>query len=85
MALTESIEYDQIEVFGQYKAVQVRKATVIKKDGKELTRSFERYVLHPDSDISKEPAEVTAVCNAVWTTTVKDAWTAKLAADEKGI
>lgn len=85
MALTESIEYDKIEVVGQYKAVQVRKATVIKKDGKELTRSFERYVLHPDSDISKEPAEVTAVCNAVWTTTVKDAWTAKLAADEKGI
>jgi len=75
MALTESIEYDKIEVVGQYKHVQVRKATVIKKDGKELTRSFERYVLHPDSDISNEPAEVTAVCNAVWTKEVKDAWT----------
>ena len=85
MALSESIEYDKIEIVGQYKAVQVRKATVIKKDGNELTRSFERYVLHPDSDISKEPAEVTAVCNAVWTTAVKDAWTAKLAADEKGV
>jgi len=47
MALSESIEYDKIEVVGQYKAVQVRKATVIKKDGTELTRSFERYVLHP--------------------------------------
>ena len=45
MALAESIEYDKIEVVGPYKAVQVRKATVIKKDGKELTRSFERYVL----------------------------------------
>ena len=74
MALTESIEYDKIEVVGQYKAVQVRKATVIKKDGKELTRSFERYVLHPDSDISAEPAEVSAVCNAVWTDEVKEAW-----------
>jgi len=74
MALTESIEYDKIEVVGQYKAVQVRKATVIKKDDKELTRSFERYVLHPDSDISKEPAEVIAVCNAVWTDEVKEAW-----------
>ena len=74
MALSESIEYDKIEVVGQYKAVQVRKATVIKKDGKELTRSFERYVLHPDSDISAEPAEVTAVCNAVWTNEVKEAW-----------
>ncbi len=74
MALTESIEYDKIEVVGIYKHVQVRKATVIKKDGKELTRSFERYVLHPDSDISNEPAEVTAVCNAVWTDAVKESW-----------
>ena len=76
MALSESIEYDKIEVVGQYKAVQVRKATVIKKDDKELTRSFERYVLHPDSNISAEPAEVSAVCNAVWTQEVKDAWKA---------
>ena len=75
MALAESIEYDKIEVVGQYKHVQVRKATVIKKDDKELTRSFERYVLHPDADISGEPAEVQAVCNAVWTDAVKAAWT----------
>ena len=74
MALAESIEYDKIEVVGQYKAVQVRKATVIKKDDKELTRSFERYVLHPDADVSKEPAEVKAVCNAVWTDEVKKSW-----------
>ena len=78
MALTESIEYDKIEIIGQYKAVQVRKATVIKKDGKELTRTFERYVLHPDMDLSQrsEPNEVTAICNAVWTQEVKDAWKA---------
>ena len=74
MALSESIEYDKIEVVGQYKAVQVRKATVIKKDGVELTRSFERHVLHPDSDISGEPAEVQAICNAVWTDAVKESW-----------
>ena len=74
MTLTESIEYDKIEIVGKYKAVQVRKATVIKKDDKELTRSFERYVLNPDSDISKEPSEVSAVCNAVWTDEVKEAW-----------
>tara|TARA_Y100000401_G_scaffold26541_1_gene18867 strand:- start:51 stop:305 length:255 start_codon:yes stop_codon:yes gene_type:complete len=74
MALTESTEYDKIEIVTQYKNVQVRKATVIKKDGKELTRSFERYVLDPDSDISGEPSEVSAVCNAVWTQEVKDAW-----------
>ena len=76
MALTESLEYDKIEIVGQYKMVQVRKATVIKKDGKELTRSFERHVLTPDMDISAEPAEVQAICNAVWTSQIKDAWKA---------
>ena len=92
MALAESIEYDKIEVVGLYKAVQVRKATVIKKDGTELTRSFERYVLQAgtldgndalvDTDISSEPAEVQAICNAVWTTDVKAAWKAKLIANK---
>ena len=89
MALAESIEYDKIEVVGLYKAVQVRKATVIKKDGVELTRSFERYVLDigsldPDKklrerDISGQPAEVQAICNAAWTSEVKEAWTKHLA------
>ena len=76
MALSESIEYDKIEVVGEHKAVQVRKATVIKKDGKELTRAFERYVLYPDMDLTQrsEPNEVVAICNAAWTQEVKDAW-----------
>ena len=92
MALAESIEYDKIEIIGIYKAVQVRKATVIKKDGVELTRSFHRYVLHPgtldasdnlvDTDLSGEPAEVSAICTAAWTTDVKAAWKAKLIADK---
>ena len=92
MALTESIEYDKIEVVGIYKAVQVRKATVIKKDDVELTRSFERYVLHcgaldasdnlVDTDLSAEPSEVSAICNAAWTTDVKTAWKAKLIEDK---
>ena len=92
MALTESIEYDKIEVVGIYKAVQVRKATVIKKDGAELTRSFERYVLQAgtlddsdnlvDTDLSAQPAEVSAICNAAWTDDVKAAWKAKLIADK---
>ena len=78
MALSETIEYDKIEVVGEFKNVQVRQATVIKKDGTELTRSFERYVLTPDMDLSQrsEPNEVTAICNAVWTQEVKDAWKA---------
>lgn len=92
MALSESIEYDKIEVVTQYKHVQVRKATVIKKDGKEISRTFERYVLQAgsldasdnlvDTDISAEPAEVSAICNAVWTSTVKDAWKANLIANK---
>ena len=92
MALSESIEYDKIEVVGVYKAVQVRKATVITKDGTELTRSFERYVLQPgtldgsdnlvDTDLSGQPDEVSAICTAAWTTSVKDAWKAKLIADK---
>ena len=101
MALTESIEYDKIEIVGQYKHVQVRKATVIIKDGVELTRSFERYVLDcgsldasdnlVDNPLLKEsdgvtdiPDEVKVICNAVWTTSVKNAWKAKLI-DEKSI
>ena len=99
MALEESIEYDKIEVVGEYKHVQVRKATVIKKDGAELTRSFERFVLDPgtldgsdnlvDNPLLKEPDgttdiadEVKAVCNAVWTSTVKDAWKANLISEK---
>jgi hypothetical protein len=74
MALTETTEYDKIEIVGEYKAVQVRKAHVIKKDGAELTRSYERYVLNSDQDVSKEPAEVKAVCDAVWTDAVKKSW-----------
>ncbi len=99
MALTESIEYDKIEVVGQYKLVQVRKATVIKRDGTEISRSFERFALDPgtldgsdnlvDNPLSKEPDgttnitdEIKTICNAVWTTSVKNAWKAKLIADK---
>ena len=92
MALSESIEYDRIEIVGEHKAVQIRKATVIKKDGAELTRSFERYVLHPrtlddsdnlvDTDLSGQPTEVSAICTAAWTDAIKDAWKAKLIADK---
>ena len=75
MALAESIEYDKIEVVGQYKHVQVRKATVIKKDGVELTRSFERFVLDPgtldgsdnlvDNPLTKEPDGTTDIADEV--------------------
>ena len=75
MALTESIEYDKIEIVGPFKGVQVRKKNVVKKDGVEIASSFERYSLSPDDNLEGQPAEVTAVCNAVWTQEIKDAWT----------
>ena len=92
MALSESIEYDKIEIIGQYKTLQVREATVIKKDGEELARSFHRYVLEigtldasdnlVDTDISSQPAEVQAICNAVWTDSVKNSYKAFLIANK---
>ena len=91
MALTERFENDKIEVVGQYKAVQVRKATIIEKDGVELTRSFHRHTLScgslnesdelVDTDISGEDADVQAICTACWTDAVKEAWRLKLVAD----
>jgi hypothetical protein len=92
MALTERFENDKIEVVGQYKAIQVRTATVIEKDGVELTRSFHRHVLQPgtvgvgtdqltDTDISGEDADVQAICTAAWTDAVKEAWRVKLVND----
>ena len=98
MALEESIEYDKIEVVGNYKFVQVRKSTIVTKDSVEIARSFSRFLLDAGtldesdnfvdnplttlSDGTDVPDEVKAICNAVWTTTVKDAWKAKLIADK---
>mgnify|MGYP003624482393 FL=1 len=75
MAIEKTIEQDKFEIVGPYKAVQVREATVITEDSSELSRNFRRYVLHPDSDISTETAEIQAICNAVWTDDVKTSWT----------
>ena len=92
MALTERCENDKIEVVGQYKAVQVRCATIIERDGTEVTRSFHRHVLHPgtldendalvDTDLSGEDADVAAIATAAWTDAVKEAWRLKLVADK---
>ena len=93
MAITKEIVEDKIEVVGDYKAIQIREATVIKEDGVELTRSFHRKVLdcvssvknaddsftHTDTDVSSESDEVKGIAGVVWTTTVKNA---KKAANE---
>jgi hypothetical protein len=99
MAITKEIIYDKKEIVGDYALLQVRKASVIKEDSKELTRSFERYVLDPgsldasdnlvDNPLDKEPDGVTAIpqeikdlCGVIWTTSIKNAWKAKLIADK---
>ena len=93
MALTEETLQDKIEVVGDYKAVQVRTATVIKRDGIEISRSFHRHVLQcrtksgepaawGDTDISGQSAEVQAICNAVWSDAVKTAYQTAMDAQE---
>ena len=96
MAITKTLENDKIEVVNKWN-IQVRTATVIKEDGKELTRSFHRKVLVPGTlkggtgsdkddlvatDISGEDTDVQAICNAAWTTQVKADFKAKLIADK---
>ena len=82
MALTKEFEYD-CEVRGPYKAVQVRVATIIKDGDDEISRTYHRHVLQcrtktgdtwGDTDISGEDASVQAVCNAVWTASIKSAY-----------
>ncbi len=84
MALTKEFEYD-CEVRGPYKAVQVRKATIIKDGDDEISRTYHRHVLQcrtksgdpatwGDTDISGEPQEIQNVCNAVWTAAIKSAY-----------
>ena len=81
--LTERTEEDKIECVGPYRSIQVRTATVIERDGTEISRSFHRHVLQcstktgdtwADTDISGESAEVQGICNAVWTDAVKTAY-----------
>lgn len=74
MALTETTVEDKIEIVGEHKMVQVRTATVIKRDGVELTRSFHRHTVAPNADIAGESTEVQAICNAVHTDAIKAAY-----------
>ena len=96
MAITKETVEDKIEIVGDYKAIQVRTATIIKEDGVEISRSFHRKVLecvassydgsswtHTDTDVSGESTEVQGIAAAVWTTTVKNA--KKTANENSGI
>ena len=80
MALTEETQQDKIEIVGDFKMVQVRTATVIKRDGIEISRNFHRHVVAPDADISSESDDVKAICAIMHTDAVKTAHAAHLAA-----
>ena len=79
MALTEETVQDKIEVVGEYKHIQVRTATVIKRDGTEISRSFHRHVVAPDSDLSKESDDVKALAAQFHTDAIKTAYAKHLA------
>jgi len=83
MALTEHTVQDKIEIVGDHKHIQVRTATVIKRDDVEISRAFSRHVVAPNDDITGESAEVQAICAAVHTQAVKDAYAAHLAASQE--
>ena len=82
MALTEETVQDKIEIVGDYKHIQVRTATVIKRDDVEISRSFSRHVVAPGDDVTGESTEVQAICTAVHTQAIKDAYAAHLEAQE---
>ena len=84
MALTKTTTNDKIEVLtiGDYKAVQVRTATIISEDGTEISRTFHRHVVMPDADLSAEDADVAAIWTPVFSDAVKAAYAAHLAEGE---
>ena len=82
MALTERTVEDKIEIVGDYKHIQVRTATIIERDGAEISRSFHRHVISPLDDVSGESAEVQAIASVVHTDEVKAAYQAHLDAQQ---
>ena len=83
MALTERTVEDKIEIVGDYKHIQVRTATIIERDGAEISRSFHRHVISPLDDVSSESAEVQAIAAAVHTDEVRAAYQAHLDAQQE--
>ena len=79
MAITKETVQDKIEVVGDFKHIQVRTATVIKEDGKEISRSFHRHVVAPNSDISDESEDVQAMARQFHTDAIKKAYAEQLA------
>ena len=82
MALTEKIIVDKIELI-ETNSIQVRTATIIEKDGVEISRTFHRHVVAPGADITNEDPKVQAIANAVWTEEIIAAYSASIAANSQ--
>ena len=94
MALSKEVKIDAINIVGDYRKIQIRIATIIKEDNTELSRTFERRMLAPgaldsqdktkyiETDISGEESWIQSICNACWTTEIKDAHKAFISADQ---
>ena len=84
MALSERVEQDKIEIVGQFKHIQVRTATIVERDGVELTRAFDRKAFAPNADVSEESAEVRGIADVLWTQEIKNAYAAHIASQQIG-
>jgi len=78
---TEEKKVDKIEVVSEYKIIQVRTATIVKKSGEEVARSYHRHIVQPGQDLTGEDPTVVAIANAVHTPEIIAAFQAKRAAD----
>lgn len=83
--LTEIKEVDKVEVVTEYNVLQVRTATVVRKDDEEIARSYHRHIVCPGDDLSNEDAKVVAIANALWTPELIAAFNEKRDADLGGL
>jgi hypothetical protein len=82
--LTERTIIDKYEIVGDFKHIQCRHATIIERDGVEISRSFHRHVIAPSDDVTGEPQEVQDLVAVLHTDEVKAAYAAHLAAQTEG-
>ncbi len=81
MALTKEVVVDQITVT-ENGIVLYREATRIMEDGKQLSQTYHRTSLTPAQDLTGQPANVVAICNAAWTPEVIAAYKAQQEANQ---
>ena len=82
MAITKETIQDKLEIVGDFRHIQVRTATIIKEDGKEISRSYHRHIVAPNSDSTNESADVKAMVAQFHTDAIKKAYADHLAKAE---